>query len=385
MANPNIVNVSLIRGKTAVKQFVKRYTQFLLRNVTNSNEVLKVNSIIATNRNTVNENITIQYVSTSGSFNVISGMNIPPRTTVNLMQKETSIYLEENTSLNVFSQSSNDNISITCSYEQIASSIVSDRNDNYGGDTLELVPTSPNIVTANLRLSFDAANTSSYFGSGNALIDLSGNGYVGRLSNGAFGNNANSGVIIFDGVDDHIAITEPSGIGGTGNIVGSGTSPFTVEIWFFNTRTLATGAYTMLFRVKQDTEFFGVLSNPSGTYNFYPVFRNFTQWGIPVTNSDFINKWICAHFVYTGGAKGTAASFKTYVNGVQIPVGTNNFGTAGGTGSNCNIIGADGNSGCNVTAGYHGGRISIYRLYNRELNLTEIQQNFNAIRARYGL
>lgn len=140
MANPNIVNVSLIRGKTAVKQFVKRYTQFLLRNVTNSNEVLKVNSIIATNRNNVDENISLQYVSTLGSFNIISGMNIPPKTTVNLMQKETSIYLEENTSLNVFSQSSNDNIGIICSYEQIASSIVSDRNDNYGGDAAEPAP-----------------------------------------------------------------------------------------------------------------------------------------------------------------------------------------------------------------------------------------------------
>lgn len=140
MANPNIVNVQLIRGKTSVRNYVKMASRFLLRNNSSSNEILKVNSIIATSRSLRHENVSISYVSSLGTFNIITDINVPPMSSVNLMQKETSIYLEENTSLNVFSRSSNDNISIICSYEQIASTIVSDRSDNYGGDELEPLP-----------------------------------------------------------------------------------------------------------------------------------------------------------------------------------------------------------------------------------------------------
>lgn len=236
---------------------------------------------------------------------------------------------------------------------------------------------SPRISTSGLVLCLDSGNTKSYPGTGTAWTDLSGLGNNGTLTGPTF-TATNGGYLNFDATDDYISI-------GSQNIVGTGTSAFTGELWFYNTRTLGTGAYTMLARVKQDTEFFIVLYNPSGTYNLYSSFRNHTQWGTPVTANDFINTWICLHFVYTGGDKSTAASFKTYVNGSQIATGTNNFGTAGGAGSNCNILGADGNSGCNVTTGYHGGRIVTYKLYNRELSADEIKGNFNALRGRFGI
>jgi hypothetical protein len=378
MANPNVVNVQLIRGKTSVRNYVKMASRFLLRNNSSSNEVLKVNSIIATSRSTRHENVSISYVTTTGTFNLISDFNIPPNSSVNLLQKETSIYLEEDTSLNVFSRSSNDSISVVCSYEQIASTIVSDRSDNYDNDSIEPLPSIGNesIVTSNLVLSLDAANSSSYIANGTAWIDLTSNKRVGRLINGPT-YNAN-GTFNFDGTNDYISLDSQ-------NFVGTGTAPFTGELWFFNNRTLASGAYTMFVRVKQDNEFFFVLYNNGGTHVVYAVFRGFTQWATTVTASDYTNKWVCVHFAYTGGDRNTAASYKIYLNGSLIPTGTSNLGAAGGTGSNCNILGADGNSGCNVTTAFHGGMLSVYRLYNRELNLAEIQQNFNALRGRYGI
>ena len=237
---------------------------------------------------------------------------------------------------------------------------------------------SPKIVTNGLALCLDVANNKSYPSSGTAWNDLSGNNNNGTLTNGPTFTSSFGGSIVFDGTNDYISI-------GSQNIVGTGTSAFTGELWWYINKTLASGEYIMPIRIKQDSEFFISLYNPSGTYNIIPTFRLSTQYGIPVTNSDYINKWICMQFVYTGGNKSTASSYKIYINGTQIAVGSNNYGPAGGEGSNCNIIGADGNSGCNVTNGYMKGNIASYRLYTGELTATQLLQNYNATKARFGL
>jgi hypothetical protein len=237
---------------------------------------------------------------------------------------------------------------------------------------------SPQISLNGLVLCLDAANSKSYPGSGTTWTDLSGNGNNGTLINGVGYNSSNGGSLVFDGVDDYVNI-------GSQSLVGSGTSPFSVELWFYNTRNWTSGQYTMFFRVKQDSEFFITLYNPSGTLNLVPIFRGFNQWGIPVTQSDYVNKWVCLSVVYNGGDKNTAASFLTYVNGVQLSSGTTNFGTAGGGGSNCNIIGADGSSGCNAVITFHQGNIGAYKVYNRALTAQEIQQNYNALKGRFGI
>ena len=235
-------------------------------------------------------------------------------------------------------------------------------------------------VTDNLVLSLDAANIKSYIGSGTTWSDLSGNNNTGTLTNGPTFNSANGGSIVFDGTNDYISI-------GSQNIVGTGTSAFTGELWWYINKTLASGEYIMPIRIKQDTEFFVALYNPSGTYNLYETFRGYAQYGIPVTNSDYINKWICMQFVYTGGNKNSASSYKIYINGTQIAVGSNNYGPAGGEGSNCNIIGADGNSGCNAffTSGVMKGNIASYRLYTGELTAAQLLQNYNSNKSRFGL
>ena len=238
----------------------------------------------------------------------------------------------------------------------------------------------PSISTNGLVLCLDAANKKSYSGSGSTWNDVSGQGNTGTLQASPTYNQSNSGYFTLNGSTQYISI-------GSQSIVGSGSSPFTGELWWYNTRTLANGSYVMPVRVKQDSEFFLSLYNPSGTYNLFGVFRGYTQWGTPVTASDFINKWVCIHFGYTGGDKNTAGSYRVWVNGLQIATGTSNFGAAGGAGSNCNLIGADGNSGCNTffTDGFINGNVAVYKLYNRLLTDTEILQNFNALRGRYGI
>ena len=236
----------------------------------------------------------------------------------------------------------------------------------------------PRIVSNGLVLCLDAANKRSYPGTGTTWADLSGNGNNGTLTNGPTFSAGNMGSIVYDGTDDYISI-------GSQNIVGTGTSPFSVELCIYNTKNWGVGEYTLPFRVKQDSEFFGSLYNPSGTLLTYSTFRGSTQWGIPVTQADFVNKWIFLNYVYNGGNKSTATSFVSYLNGVQLPTGTVNLGIAGGLAANCNIIGVDGDNGCNSTnSGLLQGKISLYKLYNRALSATEVLQNYNAVKTRFG-
>ena len=56
------------------------------------------------------------------------------------------------------------------------------------------------IITENLVLCLDAANSKSYPGSGTTWTDLSGNGNNATLTNGPTYSSANGGSIVFDGV-----------------------------------------------------------------------------------------------------------------------------------------------------------------------------------------
>lgn len=141
MANPNIVGVQYIRGRTASRKYVKKESRYLVRNSANSNEILKINTLRATNTSKATKNLTVQLISSDGTSNVISNFQVPPKTTLSVIEKNFSIYLEENSSLNVFSTSSNDSISVFCSYEQISTSFTNDRSDIYDGD--EPVPIPP--------------------------------------------------------------------------------------------------------------------------------------------------------------------------------------------------------------------------------------------------
>ena len=236
----------------------------------------------------------------------------------------------------------------------------------------------PRIVSSGLVLCLDAANKRSYPGTGTTWTDLSGNSNNGTLINGPTFNAGNQGSIALDGVDDYISI-------GSQNIVGTGTSPFSVELCIYNTKNWGVGEYTLPFRVKQDSEVFAALYNPSGTLLNYTTFRGYTQWGTPVTQANFVNKWIFLNYVYNGGDKSTASSYVSYLNGVQLPTATVNLGIAGGLSANCNIIGADGDNGCNSTnSGLLQGKISLYKLYNRVLSAGEVLQNYNATKGRFG-
>jgi hypothetical protein len=141
MANPNIVNVSLIRGQKSVKKSVTNSPTRLLVNDVSTNELLKVNSILVSNPSAeLTQLFTLEIVRSSIPYKIVSNISIPPLSSFSSLTKNLSIYLEEGDTLRAYTNIPVvTTLDVTCSYEQIATSAVTERNDIYANDTSFLV------------------------------------------------------------------------------------------------------------------------------------------------------------------------------------------------------------------------------------------------------
>jgi hypothetical protein len=93
------------------------------------------------------------------------------------------------------------------------------------------------------------------------------------------------------------------------------------------------------------------------------------------------NAWVqseICHFVYT---RGSSREDKMYVNGLEItPQQTNNYAYAGG--SNTCILGSRQSTGGSQKLN---GKIYNLKLYTKTLTASEVAQNYNATKGRFGL
>ena len=126
MANPNIVNVTSILGKTAYLTPSDTSANVLLANAASSGNVLKINQIVAANvdgTNAVDCTVAVNTAAAGSgtSYPIVSTVSIPADATLIVADKTTAIYLEEDKSILVTSGTAND-IAFTISYEIISSS-----------------------------------------------------------------------------------------------------------------------------------------------------------------------------------------------------------------------------------------------------------------------
>jgi hypothetical protein len=216
---------------------------------------------------------------------------------------------------------------------------------------------SPRIVTDGLVLCLDAANPKSYPGSGTVWNDLSGNGRNLTLFNSPT-FNSNDGSLVFDGIDDYAQTTD--------NGLGTGSSiPHTLEMWV-NFNTLASPRWWLAV----------IGQYGAGAHHWIGTTgTQFGAWSANCQRSPTLvgtNSWM--HLV--GTFDGTTLTF--YVNNIN-------------SGGSCNANGFN-FTNTNFTLGlrlgseaYFNGKISKVSIYNKALTPQEIQQNFNAVRGRYGL
>lgn len=221
-----------------------------------------------------------------------------------------------------------------------------------------------NIVTSGLVLNLDAANPRSYDYPYNGTIwrDLSGNGNNGTLVNGVGYNSSNGGGLVFDGTNDTCPLPNNS-------TLAVRTGDFTFSCWIFP--TLWNNNFWNAIFVTATSNGIWIGQNASNQFvlRAYAVADRLQCNTLPT-----LNVWTNVAITRLG------TSVILYYNGVNVANSTTSQDFVQGT----TYIGNDGQSGVGGT--YFNGRISIISLYkNRGLSASEVLQNFNATRARFGV
>ncbi len=196
---------------------------------------------------------------------------------------------------------------------------------------------SPKIVTDGLVMYLDAANNRSYPGSGTTWTDLSRGGNNVALINGPTYNSTNSGNIVFNGSDDY-------------SITPSITNFRTISLWIKTSN--AGGGWKYLLDAR-----------PGMASGWYTGFSG-------------------------GGAIGSSWTSQ-YTNGISTSVAFSNITL----GTWCNLViisDAAYTSTINFMSRYSNaemlaGSIGNIMIYNKVLSATEVLQNYNATKTRFGL
>jgi hypothetical protein len=219
------------------------------------------------------------------------------------------------------------------------------------------------IVTDGLVLSLNAADRNSYPGSGTTWTDMSGNGNNGTLTNGPTFSSANGGAIVFDGTNDYVAT---AGISAT-------VSELTIATWLFVTEPQPNEYSSIVFSRSGNItglHFLGIAFGGNGyklsyTYNG----SGYTWGGAPAVTPSV---WNSVTLVF----RSTGAFF--YING---QFSASDLASLAATNLAALQIGRD--SG--TFGRYYKGNLATTQIYNRALSASEITQNYNAQKSRYGL
>ena len=172
-------------------------------------------------------------------------------------------------------------------------------------------------------------------------------------SNGLFGFNGSNSII-----------TSP-------NNTNLDTQTPTVEVWVKTNSLNQNGFFFEKGTVNSQYALFQEGTNIQWRMNIGGV-TNLTVSSSSMNTTD----WFQIVGTYTSGTR------RIYINGVQVASDTQT-GTISTNSSGMSVGAFGGTSGSN--AYFYNGNIGVVRVYNRALSATEVIQNFNATRGRYGI
>ena len=124
MAAPNIVNVTTITGKSAVVNLTTTSATAVVSNAASSGKVFKINSLVVSNVDGTNAaDITVSYYSEDDiggtATEIVSTISVPADASLVVIDKNTSIYLEEDRSIGATAGTASD-LKVVVSYEEIS-------------------------------------------------------------------------------------------------------------------------------------------------------------------------------------------------------------------------------------------------------------------------
>lgn len=225
------------------------------------------------------------------------------------------------------------------------------------------------IVRNGLVLHLDAANVKSYPGTGTTWNDLSGSGNNGTLINGVGYNSANKGVMSFDGTNTYVIVNDSNTLTNTTNS--------SIEV-LVKSADVQSRLNDIIGKGDNDgNEEYGLVFY---SYLYYDI-----GGGGPYTSPSYTflnNIWYHITAVHTR-TSGTSL-LELYINGNKInssvvsptaPPNNNSLPLSIGR----RFYNSD------LSSRTFNGSISTVKLYSKSLNSTEIRQNFEATRGRYGI
>jgi hypothetical protein len=219
------------------------------------------------------------------------------------------------------------------------------------------------IVKDGLVLWLDANDKTSYPGEGTVWRDLSRSYNNGTLTNGPTFNSANGGSIVFDGVDDSVSFSS-----------FSSRSQITCEAWVKVDTSNITGALVAGHIMGIEGNFRIIYNLQGWSWVCATTNNGWYSPGTPIDynySSSISNIWFNVVGTYNGSYN------SIYVNSVLQATGSTISGNVNGgsffiSKAISNVGGQKGNG-------------SIYRVYNRALTASEVLQNYNANKNRFGL
>ena len=243
----------------------------------------------------------------------------------------------------------------------------------------------PAIVTNGLVLNLDAGFTPSYSQSGVTWYDVSSSVNNCTLINGPTYSTSQGGGIQFDATDDYATIPDSNSL--------DLASELTLSLWFNRGDILPTsGDQQQLFmkgnsNVTNDPMNYAIElrgATGGGQYRWAgPVSGTYNQFG-PSSQVLFANQWY--NLVYTHISTNQPVG---YLNGVKQTNWAMTFGLATRPLEPNNFIATISGDGARTDPATRpasfNGIMSIVQLYNRALSETEVLQNWNALKGRFGL
>jgi len=122
MANPNIVNVTIINGNTSTTSLTTTSATSLVSNAAASSKVYKIDSIVVANTSASAANITINVYSAAAlggtAFPIASTISVPAYASLIVTDKTTSFYLLEDKSIGATAGTATALV-VTASWEEI--------------------------------------------------------------------------------------------------------------------------------------------------------------------------------------------------------------------------------------------------------------------------
>lgn len=216
------------------------------------------------------------------------------------------------------------------------------------------------VIDSSLQFYVDAGQVSSYSGTGTTWYDISGNSRNLTMNSLTY-NSANGGYIQFDG-----SHTADSGSTYTINF----SNGFTVE----SVAKFSGSGYEGLFAFNNpmSSDYINVQAQGNNIRWELESGQSFTSTGALSSNT-----WYHITCVYEGDSNNTSGTARIYINGVENNTASLNANRTGQNQTSNFVLG--------LWDGYLTGNIALSRMYNRVLTSTEVLQNFDATKSRYGL